>query len=59
MHDTKEKMEGTIVEYIHGMSVIKVFNRTLNAFRRFEQSIFDYVGGVEKTTYFFASRMGA
>ena len=59
MHDTREKMEGTIVEYIHGMPVVKIFNRTLSAFRRFEESISDYVRCVVRTTYHFESRMGA
>ncbi len=59
MHDTKEKMEGTIVEYIHGMPVIKIFNRTLSAFRRFEDSISAYVGSIERTTYHFEAKMGA
>lgn len=58
MHDTKEKMEGTIVEYIHGMSVIKIFNRTLSAFRQYEKNVSAYVDTVEDTAYFFASRMG-
>ena len=34
LHDAQEQMQGTIVEYIHGMSVVKVFNRTLSAFGR-------------------------
>lgn len=59
MHDTKEKMEGTIVEYIHGMPVIKIFNRTLSAFHQFEENISAYVNIVEHTAYHFASRMGA
>lgn len=59
MHNAKEKMEGTIVEYIHGMPVIKIFNRTLNAFHRYEQDVSEYVGTVERTAYHFASRMGA
>lgn len=58
MHDKKEKMDGTIVEYIHGMPVIKIFNRTLNAFKRFEASITDYTAIIEKITRFFAARMG-
>lgn len=57
-HDTKEKMDGTIVEYIHGMPVIKIFNRTLSAFQRFEESVTDYTNIIEKITRFFASRMG-
>lgn len=59
MHNAKEKMEGTIVEYIHGMPVIKIFNRTLSAFRRYEQDVSAYVGTVERTAYHFASGMGA
>lgn len=59
MHNAKEKMEGTIVEYIHGMPVIKIFNRTLSAFRRFEQDVSDYVSTVEHTAHHFAPGMGA
>jgi ATP-binding cassette subfamily B protein len=59
MHDAKEKMEGTIVEYIHGMPVIKIFNRTLQAFRRYEQDVSAYVDTVEHTAYHFAPSMGA
>jgi len=59
MHDTKEKMEGTIVEYINGMPVIKIFNRTLSAFKQFENNVSAFVDSVEHTTYHFASRMGA
>lgn len=59
MHNAKEKMEGTIVEYIHGMPVIKIFNRTLNAFARYERDVSAYVGSVERTAYHFASSMGA
>jgi ATP-binding cassette subfamily B protein len=59
MHDNREKMEGTIVEYIHGMPVIKVFNRTLSAFRQFEENITAYVNSIDKTAHFFASPMGA
>ncbi len=59
MHDTKEQMEGTIVEYIHGMPVIKIFNRTLNAFQRYERDVSAYVETVERTAYHFAPSMGA
>ncbi len=59
MHNAKEKMEGTIVEYIHGMSVIKIFNRTLSAFKRYEEDISTYVNTVEHTADHFASGMGA
>ncbi len=59
MHDTKEKMEGTIIEYIHGMPVIKIFNRTLSSFKRYAQDVSAYVDSVERTTYHFAPSMGA
>ncbi len=49
MHDAQEAMQGTIVEYIHGMAVIKIFNRSLNAFRRYEGDIERFVQAVEKT----------
>ena len=59
MHNAKEKMEGTIVEYIHGMPVIKIFNRTLGAFQRYGNDVSSYVVTVEKTAYHFAGSMGA
>ena len=59
MHNAREKMEGTIVEYIHGMPVIKIFNRTLSAFQRYEQDVSAYIGTVERTAYHFAPGMGA
>lgn len=49
MHDAQEAMQGTIVEYIHGMAVIKIFNRSLSAFRRYEGDIGRFVKAVEKT----------
>lgn len=58
MHDAKEKMEGTIVEYIHGMPVVKIFNRTLSAFRRYEQDVAGYVDTVGHTAHHFATGMG-
>lgn len=58
MHDKREALSGTIVEYVHGMPVIKIFNRTLGAFQRFVDNVRAYVASVEKTTYFFAGKMG-
>lgn len=49
MHDSQEAMQGTIVQYIHGMPVIKVFNRSLSAFKRYEADIDRFVNAVEKT----------
>lgn len=58
MRETSEKMNGTIVEYVHGMPVIKIFNRTLNAFQRFEGDISAFSNAVRKTAHFFAPAMG-
>ncbi len=49
MHDSQEAMQGTIVQYIHGMPVIKIFNRSLSAFKRYEGDIDRFVNAVDKT----------
>ena len=59
MHDAQEAMQGTIVEYIHGMPVIKVFNRTLQAFERYERDLNGFVNAVTKTAKENAKPMGA
>lgn len=59
LHDTQEAMQGTIVEYIHGIPVVKIFNRTLRAFRRYEHDLDDFVGAVSKTARANAGPMGA
>ena len=59
MANAQETMQGTIVEYIHGMLVIKVFNRTLNAFQRYEHDLSNFVGVVSKTAHANAKPMGA
>jgi ATP-binding cassette subfamily B protein len=41
-HDSMEAMNGTIVEYVRGMPVIKVFNQTVYSFRRFKESVYSY-----------------
>lgn len=41
-HDSLEKMNGTIIEYIRGMPVIKVFNQTVISFSRFKDSVYGY-----------------
>lgn len=59
LHDTQEAMQGTIVEYIHAMPVIKVFNRTLSAFRRYEHDLNAFADAVSRTAYANAKPMGA
>ncbi len=49
MHDSQEAMQGTIVQYIHGMPVIKIFNRSLSAFKKYEGDIDRFVNAVDKT----------
>lgn len=49
MHDSQEAMQGTIVQYIHGMPVIKVFNRSISAFRKYESDIDRFVTAVDTT----------
>ena len=49
MHDSMEAMQGTIVQYIHGMPVVKIFNRSLSAFKRYESDIDRFVTSVDKT----------
>ncbi|WP_295129556.1 ABC transporter ATP-binding protein [Ruminococcus sp.] len=58
MADSKAKMEGTIIEYIHGMSVIKIFGGTTNAFKRFERDMNDFTKAVHDTAYYNANGMG-
>ncbi|MDD3362843.1 MAG: ABC transporter ATP-binding protein [Hespellia sp.] len=58
MHDAMEKMTGTIVEYIHGMPVVKVFNRSLSAFRRYEEDLNGFVDVVGRTANANAAPMG-
>ncbi len=41
-HDYTEKMNGTIIEYIRGMPVVKIFNQTVISFRRFKDSVYGY-----------------
>jgi ATP-binding cassette subfamily B protein len=35
-------MNGTIVEYVRGMPVVKIFNQTVNAFKRFSDDVYAY-----------------
>lgn len=45
-------MEGTIIEYIHGMRVIKIFGRTGSSFQRYENAISHFVKRVTVTAEF-------
>ena len=58
MADCKAVMEGTIIEYIHGMSVIKIFGGTKNAFKRFETDMNRFTKAVHDTAYYNANGMG-
>ncbi|MBQ9460429.1 MAG: ABC transporter ATP-binding protein [Clostridia bacterium] len=58
MADSKAKMEGTIIEYIHGMSVIKIFGGTKNAFKRYETDLNSFTKAVHDTAYYNANGMG-
>lgn len=58
MDDAKAKMEGTIIEYIHGMSVIKIFGGTKNAFKRYEADLNSFTKAVHDTAYYNANGMG-
>ena len=49
MHDSQEAMQGTIVQYIHGMPVIKILNRSMSAFKKYEGDIDRFVNAVDKT----------
>lgn len=41
-YSSGRKMNNTIVEYINGMEVVKVFNRDGDSYRRFEQDVKNY-----------------
>lgn len=58
MADAKSIMEGTIVEYIHGMSVIKIFGGTKTAFKRYETDLDSFTKAVHDTAYYNANGMG-
>lgn len=59
LHDSQEKMQGTIIEYIHGMSVVKIFNRSLGAFRRYEEDLTRFTDVVDRTARANAKPIGA
>ncbi len=58
MADRLEQMTATIVEFIHGIPVIKVFNRSLGAFKRYQHDIDAFVDSVDRTAKANAVPMG-
>jgi len=58
MAHSLERMNGTTVEYVHGMPVVKVFNRSDGAFARLEEDAREFVGNVKWATWFNARGMG-
>lgn len=48
------QMNGSIVEYVRGIQVVKVFNRSTNAFERLTRDINDYKDLALKITYDYA-----
>ncbi|VVS94548.1 ABC transporter ATP-binding protein [Desulfoluna spongiiphila] len=49
-HDAHEAMNGTIVEYVRGMPVVKVFNQTVDSFSRLKQFVYAYRDFVNQWT---------
>lgn len=58
MSDCMEQMTATIVEFIHAIPVIKVFNRTIGAFKRYQGDIDAFVDSVDRTAKANAFPMG-
>ncbi len=58
MHETRKAMNSSIVEYVHGMPVIKVFNRKQLASARLEKSIDESAYATKDAAHFFRSYMG-
>jgi ATP-binding cassette subfamily B protein len=49
-HDALEKMNGTVVEYVKGMQVVKVFNASADSFDQLRESVFSYRDFTHKIT---------
>ena len=41
-HDALENMNATIIEYVRGMPIVKIFNQTATSFSRFRDSVYTY-----------------
>jgi ATP-binding cassette subfamily B protein len=49
-HDALETLNGTIVEYVRGMPVVKIFNQTVESFTRLKQAAKAYTHFITKVT---------
>jgi ATP-binding cassette subfamily B protein len=49
-HKGLEKMNATVVEYVRGMPVVKVFNQSVDAFARLKNDIYEYMGFTKRIT---------
>ena len=49
-HNALENMNGTIVEYIRGMPVVKIFNQTVQSFTRLKEAVYAYRHFIEQIT---------
>ncbi|MDR2820340.1 MAG: ABC transporter ATP-binding protein/permease [Desulfovibrio sp.] len=49
-HNALETMNGTIVEYVRGMPVVKIFNQTVESFTRMKAATLAYKFLIEKIT---------
>lgn len=57
--DSLEEMNVSAVEYVRGISVIKIFNQTVYSFRKFHDSIMNYTKFCIKYTYMCRAPMTA
>ncbi len=61
-HTSAARMNSTIVEYVSGMEIIKIFNRTTNSFNKYVSSVEDYKAsalGWWKKTWIYIGIYGA
>jgi ATP-binding cassette subfamily B protein len=49
-HDSLEDMNGTIVEYVRGMPVVKIFNQTVSSFTRLKEAAISYRDFIKEIT---------
>ncbi|MGD9823141.1 ABC transporter ATP-binding protein [Desulfobacter sp.] len=49
-HNALENMNGTIVEYIRGMPVVKIFSQTVQSFTRLKEAVYAYRHFIEEVT---------